>query len=65
MDRIEWIYYGVSIMSTVKNTRKKGEEKAGFAVNKSLNKFRKMELFKDKVDKTNHILKTVGLPKGW
>lgn len=42
---------------------KKGQ--ADFTTNKSLNKYRKVDLFKDKVDKANHILKTVGLPKEW
>ncbi|HWK57357.1 MAG TPA: hypothetical protein VNQ80_08470 [Parapedobacter sp.] len=41
------------------------KRKVDFTTNKSLNKYRKIDLFKDKVDKTNHILKTVGLPKEW
>ena len=32
-------------------------------VDKNLDKYLKKDLFKDKVDKANHILKTVGLPK--
>ena len=32
-------------------------------VDRSLDKYLKKNLFKDKVDKANHILKTVGLPK--
>lgn len=42
---------------------KKG--KVDFTTNKNLNKYRKIDLFNDKVNKTNHILKTVGLPKEW
>ncbi len=37
---------------------------AGFKVNPELdNKYNDQPLFKEKVDKANHILKTVGLPK--
>lgn len=43
---------------------KKGK-RADFTVNKGLNKYRKENLFKEKVEKANHILKTVGLPKGF
>jgi hypothetical protein len=32
-------------------------------VDKKLDKFLDKELFKEKVDKANHILKTVGIPK--
>jgi hypothetical protein len=32
-------------------------------VDKSLDKYLKRDLFKEKIDKANHILKTVGLPK--
>ncbi len=32
-------------------------------VDKSLDKYLKKGLFKEKIDKANHILKTVGLPK--
>ncbi len=32
-------------------------------IDKSLDKYLEKDLFKDKVDKANHILKTVGLPK--
>ena len=35
----------------------------GFTKNASLDKYADQPLFKDKVDKVNHILKTVGLPK--
>lgn len=37
----------------------------GFKLNAELNnKYADQPLFKDKVDRANHILKTVGLPKG-
>lgn len=46
---------------------KKGIKKKlpkGFSLNKDLDKkYSDQPLFKDKVDRTNHILKTVGLPK--
>lgn len=32
-------------------------------VDKALDKYLKKDLFKEKVDKANHVLKTVGLPK--
>lgn len=32
-------------------------------VDKNLDKYLKKDLFKEKVDKANYILKTVGLPK--
>jgi len=32
-------------------------------VDKTLDKYLKKGLFKEKIDKANHILKTVGLPK--
>jgi hypothetical protein len=32
-------------------------------VDKSLDKYLEKGLFKDKVDKANHVLKTVGLPE--
>ena len=32
-------------------------------IDNSLEKFKKLPLFQDKVDKTNEILRTVGLPK--
>lgn len=36
----------------------------GFSIDKNLNgKYDGQPLFKDKVDRANHILKTVGLPK--
>jgi hypothetical protein len=36
----------------------------GFKFNTSLdNKYAEQPLFKDKVDRANHILKTIGLPK--
>ena len=32
-------------------------------VDKNLDKYLEKGLFKDKIDKANHVLKTVGLPK--
>lgn len=32
-------------------------------VDKNLDKYLKKDLFKQKIDRANHILKTVGLPK--
>ena len=34
-------------------------------IDNSLEKFVNLPLFQDKVDKTNEILRTVGLPKQW
>jgi hypothetical protein len=43
---------------------KKPELPAGFTIDPSLKgKYDDQPLFKDKVDRANHILKTVGLPK--
>ena len=43
---------------------KKPKLPKGFTVDPSLNgKYDDQPLFKDKVDRANHILKTVGLPK--
>ena len=42
-----------------KNNVEDKKRKVDFTTNKSLNKYRKIDLFKDKVDKTNHILKTI------
>ena len=47
-------------MKQAKNTDKKPTI---IKVDKSLDKYLNKDLFKDKVDKANHILKTVGLPK--
>jgi len=47
--------------------KKISEEKKllkGFRFNATLdNKYQEQPLFKDKVEKSNHILKTIGLPK--
>ena len=43
---------------------KKGDKKLTILkVDKKLDKYLEKGLFKEKVDKANHILKTVGLPK--
>jgi hypothetical protein len=47
-------------MKQMKNTDKKPTI---IKVDKNLDKYLNKELFKDKIDKANHILKTVGLPK--
>ena len=47
-------------MKQAKNNKKKSP---AMKVNKSLDKYLDKGLFKEKVDKANHILKTVGLPK--
>ena len=47
-------------MKQEKNTEKKPTI---IKVDKSLDNYLTKNLFKDKVDKANHILKTVGLPK--
>ena len=47
-------------MKQVKNTDKKPTV---IRVDKNLDKYLQQGLFKDKVDKANHVLKTVGLPK--
>ncbi len=47
-------------MKQTKNTNKKPTI---IRVDKSLDKYLDKGLFKDKVEKANHILKTVGLPK--
>jgi hypothetical protein len=50
-------------MKTKKNTIEKKLPK-GFKFNATLNtKYSEQPLFKEKVDRANHILKTVGLPK--
>lgn len=50
-------------MKTKKTTPKKKLPK-GFKYNAALdNKYADQPLFKDKADRANHILKTVGLPK--
>ncbi len=47
-------------MKQAKNTNKKPTI---IKVDKSLDKYLEKGLFKEKVDKANHVLKTVGLPK--
>ncbi len=47
-----------------KQTTYKKKLPKGFKINNSINdKYADQPLFKDKVDKANHILKTVGVPK--
>ena len=48
----------------MKTKQKEKKPITGFTKNKSLNKYSKQELFKEKVERANHILKTIGLPKG-
>ncbi len=51
-------------MKTKKAKTEKKELPKGFKVNPSLaDKYVDQPLFKDKVDRANHILKTVGIPK--
>jgi hypothetical protein len=48
----------------VKSVTKKKKLPQRFKVNKTLSdKYADQPLFKDKVERANHILKTVGLPK--
>ncbi len=47
-------------MKRIKNNTKKPTI---LKVDKTLDKYLEKGLFKEKVDKANHILKTVGLPK--
>jgi hypothetical protein len=47
-------------MKQAKNTDKKPTV---IKVDKNLDKYLNQGLFKEKVDKDNHVLKTVGLPK--
>jgi hypothetical protein len=50
-------------MKTTKPSQKKKLPKS-FKINKSLtDKYADQPLFKDKIERANHILKTVGLPK--
>ncbi len=47
-----------------KNTADKKKLPKSFKVNKTLtDKYADQPLFKDKIERANHILKTVGLPK--
>ncbi len=51
-------------MKTKKTETKKPKLPEGFTVDPKLTgKYDDQPLFKDKVDRANHILKTVGLPK--
>lgn len=51
-------------MNTKKPATKKPKLPKGFTVDPKLNgKYDDQPLFKEKVDRANHILKTVGLPK--
>ena len=51
-------------MKTKKTETKKPKLPEGFTVDPKLSgKYDNQPLFKDKVDRANHILKTVGLPK--
>ncbi|MCW3110005.1 MAG: hypothetical protein JWQ09_4511 [Segetibacter sp.] len=47
-------------MKQVKDT---GKKPIIIKVDKNLDKYLEKGLFKEKIDKANHILKTVGLPK--
>ncbi len=47
----------------MKQTKKNGKKPTVIKVDKSLDKYLDKNLFKDKVDKANRVLKTVGLPK--
>jgi hypothetical protein len=44
-------------------TENKGKKPAIVKVDKNLDKYLTQDLFKEKVEKANHVLKTVGLPK--
>jgi len=51
-------------MKTKKENTVKRKLPKNFKINPALtNKYADQPLFKDKVDRANHILKTVGLPK--
>ena len=47
----------------LKTKKKKEELLKGATYNPELDKYANQELFKDKVDKANQILKTAGIPK--
>ncbi len=47
----------------MKQTKNTGKKPVINKVDKSLDKYLEKGLFKDKIDKANHILKTVGIPK--
>lgn len=47
----------------MKETKTKSKGATIIKVDKSLDKYLEKGLFQDKIDKANHVLKTVGLPK--
>lgn len=47
----------------MKQARNINKKATVIKVDKNLDKYLTKGLFKDKVDKANHVLKTVGLPK--
>jgi hypothetical protein len=47
----------------MKKAKKEDKKLTILKVDKKLDKYLEKGLFKEKVDKANHILKTVGLPK--
>jgi hypothetical protein len=47
----------------MKKTKNINKKPTIIKVDKGLDKYLDKGLFKDKVDKANHVLKTVGLPK--
>lgn len=47
----------------MKETKNRDKKPTIIKVDKSLDKYLNKGLFKDKVDKANEVLKTVGLPK--
>lgn len=47
----------------MKQTKKDNKKPTVIKVDKNLDKYLNKGLFKDKVDKANEVLKTVGLPK--
>ena len=47
----------------MKQTKNAGKKPTVIKVDKNLDKYLNKGLFKDKVDKANEVLKTVGLPK--
>lgn len=54
----------LNVMKQKKNKASKPKLPEGFTIDPSLSgKYDNQPLFKDKVDRANHILKTVGLPK--
>ena len=47
----------------MKNAKKESKKPTIIKVDKNLDKYLKKDLFKEKVDKANEVLKNVGLPK--